>query len=396
MRSKPLLQVAEEVSHLCEAGAKEVVLCGIRLGAYGANLQSGSTSKPAQPEGCGYRLIPSCQIVGTLAGLLHCLREIPIARLRLSSIEPLDVSDDLIAEFAGHPSLCHHLHLPLQSGDDEILAAMGRGYRLLDYRNLVERIRRAWPDVSLTTDLMAGFPGEMDEAFENTLAAMREFDFAKVHVFRYSPRPGTPAAVMKNQVSERIKRERMEQVEAEELFQRRAERMMGEVVEVLIERPVAGGKEAVSQFGGGNAMTKLGAGFVCSERSRGVNPAGRPAAFTKAAPKTSCRESEDNGAEDKPLPNKRGKSPSRWEGLTSHYLRVEITREVSRKRSFVGQEFTSCPRQGLPAPGLRPCSAKPAPKREVGYPPPDSLTGKIVRVRIIGAGEDCLLGEVIL
>jgi len=282
MRSKPLAQAVGEISSLCEAGAREVVLCGIRLGAYGADFGNGES----------------------LANLLRALREIPLPRLRLSSIEHLDVTESLIAEFADHPSLCHHLHLPLQSGDDGVLAEMARGYSLGDYRSLVERVRRAWPDLSVTTDVMVGFPGESEAAFENTLAAIREFDFAKVHVFRYSPRPGTPAAAMKNRIPEQVKRKRMEAVQrmAEELFQRRAQRMRGEILEVLVEQK---------------------------------NPAS-----------------------------------GRWEGLTPHYLRVEISADEEAIKDASGQiAAATCPTGRALQPG------------------------EIVRARITGAEKDCLIGE---
>ncbi|NIM04223.1 MAG: tRNA (N(6)-L-threonylcarbamoyladenosine(37)-C(2))-methylthiotransferase MtaB [Armatimonadetes bacterium] len=327
MMSKPLSGIVEEVASLCEAGMKEVVLCGIRLGAYGADLQEGVS----------------------LAHLLRGLREIPIPRLRLSSLEPLDISEDLIAEFNDHPGLCHHLHLPVQSGDDGVLAAMGRGYTLSDYRRLVERIRRIWPDLSLTTDVMVGFPEESEAAFENTLEMMREFDFTKVHVFRYSARPGTPAAAMKDQVPEQTKRARMEAVQelAEGLFRRRAEQMMGRVVEVLIEGPAQ--KERADQ----KRPHMLGAGFA--------NPAGEPAAFTKAAPKTSARLTED-----KPPPNEYAFSAGRWEGLTPHYLRVEVSIAKWEAKGVVGL-------------GCR--------------PQPDFLMGEIIQARITGAGKDFLVGE---
>ncbi len=213
MSSKPLAQVVEEMTRLCDAGTKEVVLCGIRLGAYRANGIS-------------------------LASLLRALRQIPLPRLRLSSLEPLDISAELLAEFAGHPSLCHHLHLPLQSGDDSVLTSMNRGYRLRDFRRLVEEVRRVWPDVSLTTDLLVGFPGETEEAFQNTLAAVHEFDFSRVHVFRYSPRPGTPAASRHDQVPEQVKRDRSEALQraAQELFQHHARRLLGATLEVLFEQ----------------------------------------------------------------------------------------------------------------------------------------------------------------
>jgi len=228
MRSKPTVEVMGEVSRLCNTGTREVVLCGIRLGAYGLDLGEETN----------------------LAGLLHTLRGVPLARLRLSSMEPLDICEELFGEFADHPSLCHHLHLPLQSGDDGVLAKMARGYGLSDYRQLVKRLRLIWPDLSLTTDIMVGFPGEEERAFENTLVALREFDFARVHVFRFSPRPGTPAAARENQVPEHIKRARLEAVQklAEELFLRRAQRLRGEIVEVLIEQrnPLSGHWEGLT------------------------------------------------------------------------------------------------------------------------------------------------------
>jgi threonylcarbamoyladenosine tRNA methylthiotransferase MtaB len=229
MVSKPVAEVAQDIRRRCDAGIKEVVLCGIHLGAYGLEMQNGTN----------------------LANLLHALRAVPLPRLRLSSIEPMDISQELIAEISDHPALCHHLHLPLQSGDDSVLAAMARGYILDDYRRRVEQVRAVWPDLSLTTDIMIGFPGESDAAFENTLAAVREFDFSRVHVFRFSPRPGTPAAIMNHQVPEKIKRERSEALtaEADTFFQRRARKLQGEVVEVLFEQknPASGRWEGLTQ-----------------------------------------------------------------------------------------------------------------------------------------------------
>ena len=216
MRSKPLDHVLSAITHFIEAGAQEVVLCGIRLGAYGVDFKDGTS----------------------LAKLLYAVRALPLPRLRLSSIEPLDVTEELLAEFADHPSLCHHLHLPLQSGDDTVLAEMARGYRVADYRALVARIKSIWPDLALTSDVMVGFPGESDAAFQNTLAVVRELTFTKAHIFRYSPRPHTPAAARKDQVPENVKRARLEALEqlTADLFAQHAARMIGETVEVLVEQ----------------------------------------------------------------------------------------------------------------------------------------------------------------
>jgi threonylcarbamoyladenosine tRNA methylthiotransferase MtaB len=150
----------------------------------------------------------------------------------------LDITDEFIEAIADHPSLCHHLHLPLQSGDDGTLTAMERSYNLEKFRRLVARLRDVWPDLSLTTDIIVGFPGEEDAAFHKTLAALREFNFTKVHVFRFSPRPGTPAACRKDQVLEIVKRERSEAVQrlAQELFQRQAAARLGKWETVLFEQ----------------------------------------------------------------------------------------------------------------------------------------------------------------
>jgi threonylcarbamoyladenosine tRNA methylthiotransferase MtaB len=222
-RSRPLGQVLEEVGRLAEAGAQEVVLCGIRLGSYGRDAAAAS-----------------------LATLLRALRAVPIPRLRLSSLEPMDVTDDLLAEAADHPRLCHHLHLPLQSGDDEVLRQMGRGYTAAQFLDLVARTREMWPDVALSTEVMAGFPGETGEQFRRTTAFLGKVGFSRLHVFPFSPRPGTPAASRADQVPAREKRQRTEAllVVAAELAQKAAEGWVGKPVSVLFEERDAGGRLA--------------------------------------------------------------------------------------------------------------------------------------------------------
>ena len=214
LRSRPMGEVLSEIRALAAAGAREVVICGIRLGAYGENT-----------HGRG------------LARLLRATRDTLVARLRLSSVEPWDVGEELIAEIAEHALLCPHLHLPLQSGDDGVLRAMGRPYTLADYRALVERLRRAVSDIAITTDIMAGFPGESERAFANTCLAIEEMGFARAHVFRYSRRPGTRAADMPDQVPERVKAERAARLSelARESARRFAARLIGRTVPVLFE-----------------------------------------------------------------------------------------------------------------------------------------------------------------
>jgi len=236
--SKPLALVLGDIADLERAGAQEVVLCGIRLGAYGRDLGR---------EG--------------LPDLLHHLRETAIPRLRLSSLEPMDVDQAFVDEIADHPRLCHHLHLPVEAGDDDILATMGRGYETPDYRDLVSRIRAAWPDVALSTDAMVAFPGETEAQFSRTAALLRELAFSRVHVFPFSIRPGTLAAQARDQVPPDIKRDRTHRLlaVAAELAQQAAQSWVGRQVSVLVEEQDGQGR-----------LTRLTEHYV---RVRGEGPA---------------------------------------------------------------------------------------------------------------------------
>ena len=188
VRSTAPEAVIEQVGALAAAGFREFVLCGIHLGLYGADLAP--------------RL--------DLADLVERLLSVPgLGRVRLSSIEPMEVSDRLLALMAGAPErLCPHLHIPLQSGDDGVLGRMGRPYAGADFLVVVERIRRALPQPALTTDVLVGFPGETDSAFAETLRVCREAAFSRLHVFPFSKRPGTPAAAMEPAVPRTVIRER--------------------------------------------------------------------------------------------------------------------------------------------------------------------------------------------
>lgn len=161
-----------------------------------------------------------------------------MVRIRLSSIEPTDIGSDLLEEISDHPRLCRHLHIPLQSGDDHILQAMNRGYSAQEYRDLIAAIRKVWPEVALTTDVMVGFPGESEEAFANTCRLIEEIGFSRLHVFRYSPRPQTTAANLPGQVSEEVKGQRSQELHVlgQKMFARFAERFIGEPVQVLFEQ----------------------------------------------------------------------------------------------------------------------------------------------------------------
>jgi threonylcarbamoyladenosine tRNA methylthiotransferase MtaB len=169
-----------ELRKLAEGGAREVVLSGIDIGNYGRDLA------------------PRTNLRDLLRRLLD---ETPIERLRVSSIEPIDVSEDLIALFAARDRLARHFHMPLQSGSDRVLAAMHRWYRAEHYARRAELVREWLPDAGIGADVIAGFPGETEEDHRATLALIERLPLTYLHVFSFSPRPGTPAADLSDPVS---------------------------------------------------------------------------------------------------------------------------------------------------------------------------------------------------
>ena len=214
-RSRPPAEVLAQARRFVEAGHRELILVGVHLGMYGRDLD--------EPVG--------------LVDIVRRLIELPgLARVRLSSIEPREVTDELIALVAESPKLCRHFHIPLQSGDDEILARMRRPYDRGFFRDLAERIA-AIPDVGFGADVMVGFPGETDGRFENTLRFVGGLPVTYLHVFSFSARPGTPAATMPEQVAPEAKRERAHILRAlsAEKSQAFRERLIGTTAEVLVE-----------------------------------------------------------------------------------------------------------------------------------------------------------------
>ena len=185
-RSRPLADVVAEVGRFAAAGYGEAVLTGVHLGSYGHDL--------GRAAGLG-------ELVAAL------LADTDIPRLRLSSLEPWDIDDQFFRLWA-NPRLMPHLHLPLQAGSDRVLRRMARRTSRATFRALAAAARAAIPDLNLSTDLIAGFPGETEDEFSETLAYVAEIDFARLHVFSYSPRPGTAAARMPGQVAGPAKRER--------------------------------------------------------------------------------------------------------------------------------------------------------------------------------------------
>lgn len=189
VRSKPLARVLAEAEQLVSLGYKEIVLTGIHTGTYGIDLKTENLSS----------LLMS--ILDNIKGEY---------RIRLSSLEPLEIDDNLLEIIAGHPQICRHLHIPLQSGSDRILALMNRRYTREQYRDLCARVSQKIPAIALAADVMVGFPGEDDQDFAETLALLEALPLHSLHVFKYSPRPGTKAAAMNPQVDERQKAVRSE------------------------------------------------------------------------------------------------------------------------------------------------------------------------------------------
>lgn len=221
LRSRSLDSIREEVGKLVAAGYKEVVLIGIHLGCYGKELVKNDKH---------ITLYDAVQAALSVEG---------VCRLRLGSLESVEVEPRLLELMANEPRLCKHLHLPLQSGCDKILKAMHRPYDTARFQALLKDIRAQVPDVAITTDIIVGFPGETEEDFATTLEFARQCGFAKMHIFPYSKRKGTPAESMPDQVDEAVKSERAARLAAvdEELHQEMLQSMLGKTEEVLFEQP---------------------------------------------------------------------------------------------------------------------------------------------------------------
>ncbi len=212
-QSLPVDQVVDEVRHRAAQGYKEVVLTGVKIGAYnydGVNLK----------------------------GLLeHILNETDVERLRLSSLQPQEIAPELIGLWRDQ-RLCPHFHLSLQSGSDGVLSRMKRSYSLNDYEQSVSLIRALVPEAAITTDVMVGFPGETAEEFEGSYAFCKRMEFARIHVFSYSPRQGTQAAQLPQQVGDKVKKQRSQKMLslAKDSAQNFSQRFLGKTMTVLFEQ----------------------------------------------------------------------------------------------------------------------------------------------------------------
>ncbi len=214
LRSKPKDLVLTECQKLVANGHKEIVLTGIHTGRYGREL--------------GY----------DLTSLLQELITIPsLERIRISSIEATEITDEFLQLLKTSPKICNHLHIPLQAGSDKILKLMNRKYTKEEFKNIINKIRSVRPDIAISTDVIVGFPSETDKDFQKTYNFCQEISFSKIHVFPYSKRDGTVAAKMPNQVDKKLKHERSQKLNALslDLETQYAQKFIGQNLLVLLE-----------------------------------------------------------------------------------------------------------------------------------------------------------------
>jgi tRNA-2-methylthio-N6-dimethylallyladenosine synthase len=240
--SRPFEDIVAEIAAL---EVKEVTLLGQNVNAWRGEIDG----EPAD-----------------FAELLHYIAELPVERIRYTTSHPREFTQRLIDAHGSLEKLAPHVHLPVQSGADRVLAAMKRGYTALEYRAIARRLRQACPQVSLTSDFIVGFPGETAADFEATLRLARELDFDGSYVFHYSPRPGTPAAELPDAIAPATKKERMLRLQAQLDAQARAvsEAMVGSVQRVLVEGSAAKDPAELAGRTGNNRIVNFrgaGAGF---------------------------------------------------------------------------------------------------------------------------------------
>ncbi|HIE86249.1 MAG: tRNA (N6-isopentenyl adenosine(37)-C2)-methylthiotransferase MiaB [bacterium] len=216
--SRPLMDVLREITRLAEKGVREINLLGQNVNAYRGSLQDGDQ-------------------VADLAYLISLMADINgIDRIRYTTSHPVEFSDSLIDVYAEVPALVNHLHLPVQSGSDRILAKMKRGYTVLEYKSRIRKLRKLRPGISLSSDFIIGFPGETEADFEATMKLIEEIGFDQSFSFIYSARPGTPAADLPDDTPMSVKKERLAVLQARLTGQamRISESMVGEVQRILV------------------------------------------------------------------------------------------------------------------------------------------------------------------
>ena len=218
--SRSFESVLEEVRQLASQGVQEVTLLGQNVNAYAGPMADGA--------------------LVDLATLIHHVSAVPgIELIRFTTSHPLEFNESLIEAYANVPKLANHLHLPVQSGSDRILALMKRGYTAIEFKDKVRKLRAVRPDICISSDFIIGFPGETERDFAATLALVRDVGLDQSFAFLYSRRPGTPAASLPDEVPLEVKQERLARLQAQLDAQHRAinERMVGTVQRVLVERP---------------------------------------------------------------------------------------------------------------------------------------------------------------
>jgi tRNA-2-methylthio-N6-dimethylallyladenosine synthase len=235
--------IRREIEELGRQGYKEVTLLGQNIDAYGRDLPG------VTPEG---------RYLNTLTDLLYFVHDVPgIERIRFATSHPRYFTERLIRACAELPKVCEHFHIPFQSGDNQLLKDMARGYTQEKYRRIIETIRRYMPDASISADAIVGFPGETEAQFENTLKLVEDIGFDLLNTAAYSPRPGTPAALWENQVSEMVKSDRLQRlnhlvgIKAAE----RSQRYLGRIEEILVEDQNTKDPHQVMGRTGGNRLT---------------------------------------------------------------------------------------------------------------------------------------------
>jgi len=218
--SRTFESVLEEVRQLASQGVQEITLLGQNVNAYAGPMADGA--------------------LVDLATLIHHVSAVPgIELIRFTTSHPLEFNESLIEAYANVPKLANHLHLPVQSGSDRILALMKRGYTAIEFKDKVRKLRAVRPDICISSDFIIGFPGETERDFAATLALVRDVGLDQSFAFLYSRRPGTPAASLPDEVPLEVKQERLARLQAQLDAQHRAinERMVGTVQRVLVERP---------------------------------------------------------------------------------------------------------------------------------------------------------------
>jgi len=228
IRSRRPENIIEEVKRLSQNGFKEIVLTGIHIASYGKDLKD-------------IDLIDIIKEVHNIEG---------IERIRLSSVEPTLLTEEFIEEITKLPKFCPHFHISLQSGCDETLKRMNRKYTTDQYRKIVKKLRASIPDIAITTDIIVGFPGESEEEFCQTFNFVQEMELSQIHVFKYSPRKGTPAAKFKNQIPSKIKNYRSEKMIklGEKMMRRYREKFINEDIDVLFEDILDKDKRIITGF----------------------------------------------------------------------------------------------------------------------------------------------------